>query len=108
VHLSDDVAQICNLLYPRIASGNAFELASRCELAKPGGLRVRDTAEYNSTLLCLRLCSFASTLRSAATEDGYCYGGRVFALIFPLLMMRPVEHTRAGRINRDGHLRVVR
>ena len=39
------VAQICNLLYRRIAFGRACERKRRCELATPRGFQIRDTAE---------------------------------------------------------------
>jgi hypothetical protein len=49
------VAQICNLLYRRIAFGRASHSANAFGLAAASGLQIRDTAEYNSALLWLRL-----------------------------------------------------
>jgi hypothetical protein len=43
--LSGDVAQICNLLYRRIAFGWAPGAAGSSGLAAAGGLQIRDTAE---------------------------------------------------------------
>ena len=50
-----DVAQICNLLYRRIAFGSASRPATACGVAAASGLQIRDTAEFNSALLRLRL-----------------------------------------------------
>jgi hypothetical protein len=50
-----DVAQICNLLYRRIAFGRSPEHSAPFPLAAAGGLKIRDTAECNSALLWLRL-----------------------------------------------------
>ena len=49
------VAQICNLLYRRIAFGKARRAWGVLELATASGLQIRDTAECNSALLWLRL-----------------------------------------------------
>jgi hypothetical protein len=49
------VAQICNLLYRRIAFGGAPGVAQSFDPTAASGLQIRDTAEYNSALLRLRL-----------------------------------------------------
>jgi len=49
------VAQICNLLYRRIAFGGPSYFPDAFDLAAASGLQIRDTAEYNSALLRLRL-----------------------------------------------------
>jgi hypothetical protein len=49
------VALICNLLYRRIAFGGTSYLPEAFDLAAASGLQIRDTAEYNSALLRLRL-----------------------------------------------------
>ena len=49
------VAQICNLLYRRIAFGGTPYFPDAFDLAAASGLQIRDTAEYNSALLRLRL-----------------------------------------------------
>jgi hypothetical protein len=49
------VAQICNLLYCRIAFGGAPGVAKSSASAMASGLQIRETAEYNSALLWLRL-----------------------------------------------------
>jgi hypothetical protein len=43
--------------------------------------------------------------RASTAETGIC-GQKV--LLTQLQMMQPIEHTRAGRVNREGHLRVGR
>jgi hypothetical protein len=53
--LAGDVAQICNLLYRRIVFGWVPCAAGSSGLATAGGWQIRDTAEYNSALLRLRL-----------------------------------------------------
>ena len=45
-----DVAQICNLLYRRIAFGRASALLNASEFRAASGLQIRDTAECNSAL----------------------------------------------------------
>jgi hypothetical protein len=51
-------AQGCNLLYRRFASGGLFEVRAA------SGLKIRDTAEYNSALRDLRqFASFADELK---------------------------------------------
>jgi hypothetical protein len=50
------VAQICKLLYRRMAFGGAPGVAKSSAAAAAGGWQIRDTAEYNSALLWLRLC----------------------------------------------------
>jgi hypothetical protein len=50
-----DVAQIGNLLYRRIAFGWAPGAARSSDPVAASGLPIRDTAEYNSALLRLRL-----------------------------------------------------
>ena len=47
------VAQIYNLLYRRIAFGNAPRHLMPLDAARPSGLQIRDTAECNSALRCL-------------------------------------------------------
>ena len=54
------VAQICNLLYRRIAFGKARRAWGVLELAMASGLQIRDTAECNSALLWLWLHRAAS------------------------------------------------
>ena len=49
------VAQIFNLLYRRIAFGGAPDVVKSFDPAAASGLQIRDTAEYNSALLRLRL-----------------------------------------------------
>jgi len=49
------VAQICNLLYRRIAFGGAPGVVKSFDPAAASGLQIRDTAEYHSALLRLRL-----------------------------------------------------
>jgi hypothetical protein len=49
------VAQICNLLYRRIAFGGAPAVAKSSASDVAGGLQIRDTAECHSALLWLRL-----------------------------------------------------
>jgi len=49
------VAQIFNLLYRRIAFGGASGVAKTSDPSAASGLQIRDTAEYNSALLRLRL-----------------------------------------------------
>jgi hypothetical protein len=44
------VAQIFNLLNRRIAFGGTQQCPTPAELAAAGGLKIRDTAEYNSAL----------------------------------------------------------
>jgi hypothetical protein len=44
------VAQVGNLLYRRLAVGMGSEIAGG------GGLSIRDTADYQSALPCLRPC----------------------------------------------------
>ena len=48
--VANEVAQICNLLYRRIAFGGAWRRVRACELAAASGLKIRDTAECNSAL----------------------------------------------------------
>jgi hypothetical protein len=49
------VAQICNLLYRRIAFGGAPAVAKSSASDAASGLQIRDTAEYNAARLWLRL-----------------------------------------------------
>jgi hypothetical protein len=49
------VAQIFNLLYRRIAFGGAPGMGKSSDPSTASGLQIRDTAEYNSALLRLRL-----------------------------------------------------
>jgi hypothetical protein len=53
--LAGDVAQICNLLYRRIAFGWVPCAAGSSGLAMAGGWQIRDPAECHSALLRLRL-----------------------------------------------------
>jgi hypothetical protein len=53
--LPGDVAQICNLLYRRIVFGWVPCATGSSGLAMAGGWQIRDTAEYHSALLRLRL-----------------------------------------------------
>jgi len=55
-----DVAQICNLLYRRIAFGQAAGAAMLSDLVAASGLQIRDTAECSSALLRLWLCRAVS------------------------------------------------
>jgi len=66
------VAQICNLLYRRIAFGKSSAAPPAFALATASGLQIRDTAECNSALRRLRLCrvaTWASQLRKSRLEQ---------------------------------------
>jgi hypothetical protein len=50
------VAQICNLLYRRIAFGRPLAFPTPTPIAAAGGLQIRDTAEFNSALRVEEFC----------------------------------------------------
>ena len=87
-----DVAQIFNLLYRRIAFGSASGFAGAFGPATASGLQIRDTAEYNSALLRLRL-------RRAKNKVVF-----MFARILPRQICRSVAVFAIGFVQQFGQI----